>query len=306
MHDAPNYVALDGFGNLFEVEEQLGKFKLKKLVKKLKKISKPSILSLGKKGKKGKKAKKRFLISGGLFGIPEPRPAFVLGGYVYGSVGPLSEDSGELSSMGKLKLFKKLGKAVKKVTKGVKKVVKSPAFKKLAIIGGIVAGSMFLGPAAGALIKKGAGMLAKKVAEKKLSRQSAQSVTAYEGEVVPEGEPSPGIASQVIGNITGVLGSVAAYRAIQSGAVPAPPNSIGSSNFTEWATSAGVNAMETEAGRQLSPYERTLAEQRIRPEVEALQEETTGRPPAMSTQNMLMIGGAALLGVVLLTQGKRS
>jgi hypothetical protein len=298
QRDAPEYLVLDGLGNLFEAEEQLGKFKLKKF----KKLLKPSVLSLGKKGKKGKQARKRFLVSGGLLGlphfgcIPEPRPAFVLDGYLYGDCGTQN-----LDGLGKLKLFKKLKKVHKKVTKGVKKVVKSPAFKKLAVVGGIVAGSMFLGPGAAALVKKGAVMLGKTALKKK---QAAQTETAYEGEIVPTGDPEPGTAARVMTGITDLLSTVAATRAMREGAIPSPPTSLASPEYREWATSAGVSAMEIDAQRRLTAQERAYAEPRIRSEVEALQEQITGRP-VTSNQNMLMIGGAVLLGVVLLTQGLR-
>jgi hypothetical protein len=310
MH--PEYLAVDGLGNLYEAEEMLGKFKLKKLLKK-------SAFPVGKLKKKKGRGRARAVITGGLFGlgfqakvtrattmlpqrpvfvrgprynvsrparyfsgIREPQPAFVLGEYVYGDLG----------SLGKLKLFKKLGKAVKKVGKGVKKVVKSDAFKKLAVIGGVVAAGMFLGPMAAGAVKK----VGSKIAAKRAVKYSSPNP----GEVIPAGDTEPGTAMQVVSNITGLLGTAATIKAMQAGAIPTPPTSIGSQNYTEWATSAGMSAMEIDAQRRLTPQERAYAESRIRSEVEALQAEATGKAPGINPT--LLLGGGALLAVILLTR----
>jgi hypothetical protein len=199
------------------------------------------------------------------------------------------------------------------VGKILKRVVKSPVFKRLAIVGGIVAGSMFLGPAAAGLIKKGAATIAQRRADKKAAAQAA----------VME---APRVTQQMVD----LLSNPQVIEGIRSGRIPPPPTDIGSPAFVDWATAIGMAIVPSAVQSQWSAYDRSQIEAEMRSQVMATQSAAVRQaqytPPEgnyspmpevpgeiqesmqasmMGGKNMPLILGVAVLGLVILGQKNR-
>lgn len=235
--------------------------------KKLKKVNKKSLKFTKKIHAPHKLLKKKKKSRGvsGFFDADESDEYFDLNGYGeeidYG-MGDYANDDYELfeevydDQLGK-SIFKKLKKVHKKVTTKVKKIVKSPAFKKLVVIGGIVAGSMFLGPAAAVLIKKGAMMLGKAALSKKMQKQASAEAPAVTQEMI------------------NLLNNPAVIQGIQNGSIPAPPTEIGSPAFVDWATSIAMTGIPSTVQSGLTAGERSQVEAEMRTQMYAQQSAAT-------------------------------